>query len=156
MVGREIELKGLDGLSILFTWKGKKKLFDLLGVKTEDQFYTKWYELHRQDQMPDELYEKMYLIGLNWKKEGQFVKEEDVSDLLEEFCLKNGYGSLEVRDTLVDSFVNSGIFFRALVEAGRKARDGMSGDALAKLIESQNRGTDTGEPQNSSVSTSTN
>lgn len=135
MVGREIELNGLNGPSLLFTWRGKLKLFDLLNVKTEVQFAQRMGELQMQDQVGNELYEKMYFIGLNWKKDGLVIPEESIPDLLEDFCQINGYGSEEIRDTLIDALVNSGILIKAIVEAGRKAREGMSGETLAKLIE---------------------
>lgn len=146
MVGREIELKGLPDKSLLFTWRGKVKLFELLEVKTEVQFAQRMGELQMQDQVSNELYEKMYFIGLNWKRGGPVIPEDSIPDLLEDFCQINGYGSEEVRDTLIDAFVSSGILVKAIVEAGRKARDGMSGETLNRLLEQvPKKGDDTGE-----------
>jgi len=135
MVGREVEL--IPGYDILYTWKGKRKLFDLLGVRTERQFALKMAELGKEDQLDDEMISKIFCIGLNWKKSGPIISQEDIGDLLEEFCQINGFGSEEINNKLLDAFCESGIYNKALIQVGRK----ISENKLKEL----ERGTDTGE-----------
>jgi len=135
MVGREVEL--IPGYDILYTWKGKRKLFDLLGVRTERQFALKMAELGKEDQLDDEMIAKIFCIGLNWKKDGAVITSEETGDILEEFCQINGFGSEEINNMLLDAFCESGIYNKALIQVGRK----ISENKLKEL----ERGTDTGE-----------
>lgn len=146
MVGREVEV--IPGHDLLFTWKGKKKLFDLVKVRTERQFAEKLAELAKADQFNDELTINMFCIGFNWKKTGPVVSFQETEDIIEEFCQSNGFGSTEVYDKLQDAFCESGIFNKAIVQASRKLREPMKGTAPKTP-----RGSDTGEAGQTSIST---
>lgn len=153
MVGREVEI--LPGKDMLFTWKGKRKLFGLIGVSTERQFAEKMGELAKDDGLDDELFADMYYIGLNWRKDGPIIPREGVVDILEEFCQANGFGSNEVRDKLIDAFCESGIYDKDVITASRKLKAQMAEDKLLGLSKKKDSGkTDTGEPGQISTSTS--
>ncbi len=150
MVGREVEV--LPGKNLLFTWRGKRKLFELLGVHTENQFAKKMGELQKEDGLDDQLYTQMYCIGLNWKKDEPVISPKEAEDIIEEFCQVHGFGSNEVRDTLIDAFCESGIFDKAVISASRKLKDKLNEDAIIELAEK--RKLDTGEAGPTSTSTS--
>lgn len=153
MVGREVEI--LPGKSLLFTWKGKRKLFELVDTRTENQFAIKMGELAKTDKLDDELFSKMYCIGLNWKKGGPVISLEETEDILEEFCQINGYGSGEVRDTLIDAFCESGIYDKDIIAASRKLKKQAAEDTLKGLQKkAESRGPDPGEAGQTSTSTS--
>lgn len=141
MVGREVEL--IPGKDVLFTWKGKKKLFDLLEVRTEKQFALKMAELGKDDKLDDDFISKMFCIGLNWKKDGPVISQDETEDILEEFCQINGFGSEEIHNKLLDSLCESGIYNKALVKVGKK----ISEDRIKEF----ERGPDTGEPGQTST-----
>lgn len=157
MVGREVELKGVPDKSVLFTLKGKLKLFDLLGVRTENQFGQKIEQLQLEDKLDDELFFQMYEIGINWDITKPVIPYEKIPDILEEFCQVNGFGTQEIRDTLIDALCNSGILNKAIILANRKLRENFDESKVEELvktrIEQLNRGSDTGEPGQTSTLT---
>ena len=152
MVGREVEI--LPGKELLFTWRGKRKLFELVGVSTENQFAIKMGELAKTDKLDDELFGKMYCIGLNWKRGGPVISQEETEDIIEEFCQINGYGSNEVRDKLIDAFCESGIYDKSVIQASRKLREQMTEDKVIELSKMDKGGSDTGDAGQTSTLTS--
>lgn len=152
MVGREVEI--LPGKELLFTWRGKRKLFELVGASTENQFAIKMGELAKADGLDDELFSKMYCIGLNWKKGAPVISQEETEDIIEEFCQINGYGSNEVRDKLIDAFCESGIYDKSVIQASRKLREQMTEDKVIELSKMDKGGSDTGEAGQTSTLTS--
>lgn len=158
MVGREIELKGVPGKSLLFTLKGKHQLFEFMQVRTENQFGQKIEQMQREDLIDDEFFYTLYLIGLNWKKDTPPVLLEEVPEIIEEFCQVNGYANQEVRDTIIDALCNSGILNPSIVKANRKLRDSFDDAKVESLIKKrieqiENRGIDTGETGQTSTLT---
>lgn len=152
MVGREVEI--LPGKELLFTWRGKRKLFELVGASTENQFAIKMGELAKADGLDDELFANMYYIGLNWKKGAPVISQEETEDIIEEFCQINGYGSNEVRDKLIDAFCESGIYDKSVIQASRKLREQMTEDKVIELSKMDKGGSDTGEAGQTSTLTS--
>lgn len=142
MVGGEVEI--LPGKGLLFTWKTKVKLFELIEAQTEKQFAVKMGELQAQDQLNNELYEKMYFIGFNWKKDAPIITKEETADIIEEFCQVNKFGSEEVKDKLIESLCNSGILNKGIIAATKKLQQDILENRISELVES--RGIDTGEP----------
>jgi hypothetical protein len=152
MVGREVEV--LPGKDLLFTWKGKRKLFELVGARTETEFANKMAELAKTDGLDDELFADMYYIGLNWRKDGPVIPREEVADIIEEFCQVNGFGSNEVRDKLIDAFCESGIYDKNVIMASRKLQAQMAEDKLRELTKKKDSGkSDTGEAGQTSTLT---
>lgn len=152
MVGREVEI--LPGKDLLFTWKSKRKLFELVGARTETQFALKMAELAKADKLDDELFSKMYCIGLNWRKDGPVISQEETVDLIEEFCQVHGFGSNEVRDLLIDVFCESGIYDKNVIMASRKLRAQISEDKVLELTKKKDSaGPDTGEDGQTSTLT---
>lgn len=152
MVGREVEI--IPGHELLFTWRGKRKLFELVGASTENQFAIKMGELAKADGLDDELFANMYYIGLNWKKGAPVISQEETEDIIEEFCQINGYGSNEVRDKLIDAFCESGIYDKSVIQASRKLREQMTEDKVIELSKMDKGGSDTGEAGQTSTLTS--
>lgn len=152
MVGREVEI--LPGKELLFTWRGKRKLFELVGASTENQFAVKMGELAKADGLDDELFANMYYIGLNWKRGAPVISQEETEDIIEEFCQINGYGSNEVRDKLIDAFCESGIYDKSVIQASRKLREQMTEDKVIELSKMDKGGSDTGEAGQTSTLTS--
>jgi len=152
MVGREVEV--LPGKDLLFTWKGKRNLFELVGPRTETEFANKMAELAKTDGLDDELFADMYYIGLNWRKDGPVIPREEVADIIEEFCQVNGFGSNEVRDKLIDAFCESGIYDKNVIMASRKLQAQMAEDKLRELTKMKDSGkSDTGEAGQTSTLT---
>jgi hypothetical protein len=144
VVGREVEV--IPGKDLLFTWRSKRKLFDLVEVRTERQFAEKMAELAKADQLNDELTVKMYCIGFNWRKDGPVVSPEETEEIIEEFCQVNGFGTTEVYDKLIDAFCESGIYNKAVILASRKLRDQMKNGELPQIEPPQeDKGADMGE-----------
>jgi len=151
MVGRETEV--IPGKDLLFTWKGKRKLFELVGARTEQQFANKMAELAKSDGLDDELFAQMYCIGFNWRKNGTVISQEETVDIIEEFCQVNGFGSNEVRDKLIDAFCESGIYDKNVIMASRKLQAQMTEDKLLELSKKKDSvGSDTGEAGQTSTS----
>lgn len=152
MVGREVEI--LPGKDLLFTWKGKRKLFELVGARSETQFALNMAELAKADKLDDELFSKMYCIGLNWRKNGPVISQEETEDIIEEFCQINGFGSTEVRDKLIDAFCESGIYNKEVIMASRKLQAQVAEDKIIELTKKKDSGkSDTGEAGQTSIST---
>jgi len=128
VVGREVEV--IPGHDLLFTWRSKKKLFELVDARTERQFAEKMAELAKNDQLDDELTVKMYCIGFNWKIGGNVVSFEETEDIIEEFCQINCFGTTEVYDKLIDAFCESGIYNKSLIQASRKLREQLKDEDL--------------------------
>lgn len=154
MVGREVEV--IPGKDMLFTWKGKRKLFDILEVRTERQFAEKMAELAKADQLTDDLVIKIFCVGFNWRKDGPVITQEETEDIIEEFCQINGFGTTEVYDKLQDAFCESGIYNKAIIQASRKLRDQMNEGIIPEVheIPEVERGPDTGEAGQISTLTS--
>ena len=155
MVGREIELKGVPNKSLLFTLRGKLKLFELMGVRTENQFGQKIEHLQLEDKLDDEYFFKLYEIALNWDKTKPVITLDEILDILEEYCQANGYGTQEIRDTLIDALCNSGILNKAIILANRKLRESFDENQIEELvkkrIEQIERGSDTENGQTSTL-----
>jgi hypothetical protein len=144
VVGREVEV--IPGKDLLFTWRSKRKLFDLVEVRTERQFAEKMAELAKADKLNDELTVKMYCIGFNWRKDGPIISSEETEEIIEEFCQVNGFGTTEVYDKLIDAFCESGIYNKAVILASRKLRDQMKNGELPQIEPpKEDKGADMGE-----------
>lgn len=111
-------------------------------------------ELAKADGLNDELFSKMYCIGLNWKKGAPVISQEETEDIIEEFCQINGYGSNEVRDKLIDAFCESGIYDKSVIQVSRKLREQMTKDKVIELSKMDKGGSDTGEAGQTSTLTS--
>ena len=152
MVGREVEV--LPGKDLLYTWRSKRKLFDLVGARTERQFAEQMGELAKADKLDDDICAKMYCIGFNWRSNGPVISQEQTEDIIEEFCQVNGFGTDEVWSKLVDAFCESGIYNKALIMASRKLKAQMNSDTAPELAKQPDTGgSDTGEVGQTSTST---
>lgn len=149
MVGRETEF--VPEYPLFYTHKGRKKLYELLGVETHKQFMEHVNSMQKGKGIPEDIYTKMLWAGLIWRHPELTL--EDVDDIMERYSIM-GYGLEDLDDKIVDAFVDSGLYNGKLVETFRELRDqqlspetleAMMKIRVDELVAKQNTGADKGE-----------
>ena len=114
MVGGPVDF--IPSYSLFYTNRGQKKMYELLGVRTQLQFAQ---YLGKPDGLEIEDTEKMIVAGLVW--EHPDITLEKVQDLIDsEFYIKQG-GDLETLNAnIIEAFVNSGLLNKEKIETAKK------------------------------------
>lgn len=180
MVGGPVDFVG--DYSLNFAWIGRKKMFQLLGVRTHVEFINK---LNAPKGTTEDTYEKIVYSGLFAKHPSLKLErgENDaegsvyVEDIIEQYFL-SGHDQRDFDDIIIDAFVEAGLMNREQITFSRKKRKIKSRDDIKKLLDlldktfadaeatatnttesetatSENQGDDTGEPLGNSPPTLT-
>ena len=114
MVGGPVDF--IPSYSLFYTNRGQKKMYELLGVRTQLQFAQ---YLGKPEGLEVEDTEKMIVAGLVW--EHPDITLEKVQDLIDsEFYIKQG-GDLETLNAnIIEAFVNSGLLNKEKIETAKK------------------------------------
>lgn len=116
MVGGPVDF--IPQYSLFYTNNGQKKMYELLGVRTQAEF-AKY--IGKEGGISNDDMDMMIQAGLVWQHPDITLKE--VQDLIEtEFYIKQG-GDLEIEnDKIIEAFVNSGLLNKERVEYANKVK----------------------------------
>lgn len=154
MVSGPVDFVGEYALN--FAWKGKKKMFNLLGVRTQEQFLYKLSSfasnlnnLPKDEKVnidsiggtPDDVYEKIIYAGLIWKhpevkleqKDGDPVDTVYTADIIERFFLE-GHDQVDFDYIIEDALVEAGLFNREQIKFSRIYRNIKTHDDIKKAL----------------------
>lgn len=128
MVGREVEF--IPGYPLFFTNRGQDKLYELLGVRTYNQFMQLF---NNPEGLDNDQLAKMVCAGLVWNKKD--ITLEEVKALIEnEFYIKLGKNYEDFNTVIVDALANSGLLDKKRVDAIRKLKNMTPEEIEAELI----------------------
>lgn len=116
MVGGPVDF--IPKYSLFYTNNGQKKMYELLGVRTQAEF-AKF--LGQDGGISNDDMDMMILAGLVWQHPE--ITLEEVQELIEtEFYIKQG-GDLEIEnDKIIEAFVNSGLLNKERIEYANKVK----------------------------------
>ena len=131
MTGTKVEF--IPGYSLFFTNFGQKKLYELLGVKTQRQFMNLLNTRSTDEAgLSNEELEKMILAGLIW--EHKSLTLEDTQDLVERYYI-SGKGFEDLNEVIIDAFAESGLMDKKRVQALRNLKDKTPEELEKELLE---------------------
>lgn len=137
MVGGPVDFVG--NYSLNFAWIGRKKMFQLLGVRTHIEFLSK---LNDPKGTTEDTYEKIVYSGLFAKHPTLNLERGEtdaagsvyVEDIIEQYFL-SGHDQRDFDDIIIDAFVEAGLMNREQVMFSRKMREIKSRDDIKKLLD---------------------
>jgi len=130
--------------SLNFAWKGRKLMYDLLGVRTHLQFLKKLDSMATDggEGTPDDVYEKIIYAGVHGKhpevklvqKEGDTEDSVYVADIIEMY-FNDGNDLVKFDEIIIDAFVEAGLMNREQVKFSREIKKIRSRDDIKKILE---------------------
>lgn len=137
MVSGPVDFVG--GYALNFAWKGRKKMFELLNVRSHAQFLKLIYS---EEGTPDDMYEKIIFAGLITNHpELQLTKsplDTDgtvyVEDLIERFFTE-GNDQRKFDEIIEDALIVAGLLNGTQIFFGRKMRLAKNRDDIKKMLE---------------------
>ena len=131
MTGTKVEF--IPNYSLFFTNFGQKKLYELLGVKTQRQFMRLLNTRSTDDAgLSNEELEKMVMAGLIW--EHKSISLEETQELVEQYYL-SGQGFEDLNEVIIDAFAESGLIDKKRVQALRDIKNKTPEELEKELLE---------------------
>lgn len=139
MVGGPVDFTGEYALN--FSWKGRKKMYELMGVRTHMAFLQKLDDQAKTG-TPDDVYEKIIYAGLIWKHPELKLEQKDgdpegtvyVADIVEQY-FQDGHDLVQFDEAIIDAFVEAGLMNREQVKFSREIKKIKSRDDIKKVLD---------------------
>jgi hypothetical protein len=144
-----------EGFSLFFANRGQYKLYQLIGIRTFNQF-GQYLKSLGDDGIPPEDLDKMVYAGLIWKNRNLTL--EDAQDIVEQYYL-SGKNFNDLNNVVLKALALGGLINIQIYEISQKMQQMSSEELEAKIIEEMARkreqsdpqGEDMGEPPEESV-----